>query len=100
MKNLDELLSSLCEAIRDKKLKSKQAAFNAFLEEINKAKELYTLEKISRFINENAELNLSMDTYRTMIDRAKRKRSISSVEVKDSQKKEVKAELEKKKLKH
>ena len=93
MKNLDELLSSLCETIRDKKLKSKQAAFNAFLEEINKAKELYSLENISKFINEKTELNLSVDTYRTMIDRAKRKKS-TNVEVKTSQKRKFNNETE------
>ncbi|EIC0238191.1 hypothetical protein K9365_004404 [Salmonella enterica subsp. enterica serovar Infantis] len=95
MKNLDELLSSLCEAITDKKLKSKQAAFNSFLEEINKAKELYSLENISKFINEKTELNLSIDTYRTMIDRAKRKQSVSNVEVKTSQKRKINNEKEK-----
>lgn len=95
MKNLDELLSSLCEEITDKKLKSKQAAFNSFLEEINKAKELYSLENISKFINEKTELNLSIDTYRTMIDRAKRKQSVSNVEVKTSQKRKINNEKEK-----
>lgn len=77
MKNLDDLLESLCEAIRDKKLKSKQAAFNLFLSEIAEAKNSYTLEQICDCINRNAGLSLSNDTYRTMIDRAKRKQSIT-----------------------
>lgn len=76
MKDLDDLLGSLCVAIKDKKLKSKQAAFNLFLSEIGDAKSLYTLEQICECLNRNTGLSLSNDTYRTMIDRAKRKQSI------------------------
>lgn len=80
MKDLDELLGSLCVAIKDKKLKSKQAAFNLFLSEIGEAKSSYTLEQICECINRNTGLSLSNDTYRTMIDRAKRKQSIQKRE--------------------
>lgn len=42
MQSIDAFLSPLCEAIRNEKLKSKQAAFNLYLQEILEAKKTYT----------------------------------------------------------
>lgn len=74
MQNIDAFLSLLCEAIRNEKLKSKQAAFNLYLQEILEAKETYTWEQICTYINQNTDSTLAVRAYRNMVERAKKKR--------------------------
>ncbi|EFB3806271.1 hypothetical protein ABCT68_004674 [Escherichia coli] len=74
MQNIDAFLSPLCEAIRNEKLKSKQAAFNLYLQEILEAKETYTWEQICTYINQNTDSTLAVRAYRNMVERAKKKR--------------------------
>ncbi|EFI4715971.1 hypothetical protein JJL91_002588 [Salmonella enterica] len=75
MTTLEEILSPLCEAIRDKKQKSKQAAFNSFLPEILKAKEFYSWDQISLYLNNETDASLAVRAYKNMVLRAKKKLS-------------------------
>lgn len=77
MKNIETLLSPLCEVIRDGKLKSKQAAFNLFLYEILEVKKSHTWEQICEYINQNTGSALAVRAYRNMTERAKKKNSLS-----------------------
>ncbi|EGZ0822440.1 hypothetical protein F0287_005258, partial [Escherichia coli] len=74
MQSIDSFLSALCEAIRNEKLKSKQAAFNLYLQEILEAKKTYTWEQICTYINQNTDSTLAVRAYRNMVERAKKKR--------------------------
>ncbi|EGY9047104.1 hypothetical protein H9J88_004445 [Escherichia coli] len=74
MQSIDSFLSPLCEAIRNEKLKSKQAAFNLYLQEILEAKKTYTWEQICTYINQNTDSTLAVRAYRNMVERAKKKR--------------------------
>ncbi|STK10703.1 Uncharacterised protein [Escherichia coli] len=74
MQSIDAFLSPLCEAIRNEKLKSKQAAFNLYLQEILEAKKTYTWEQICTYINQNTDSTLAVRAYRNMVERAKKKR--------------------------
>ncbi|WP_158782802.1 hypothetical protein [Pantoea sp. BAV 3049] len=75
MTTLEEILSPLCEAIRDKKQKSKQAAFNSFLPEILKAKKFYSWDQISIYINNETDSSLAVRAYKNMVLRAKKQHS-------------------------
>lgn len=75
MTTLEELLSPLCEAIREKKQKSKQAAFNNFLAKILEAKRFYSWEQISLYINSETDSSLAVRAYKNMVLRAKKKHS-------------------------
>lgn len=77
MSTLENLLSPLCVAIRDKVYKSKQAAFDNYIDSILTAKESYSWEQISEFINLYTDSNIAPMSYRHMLTRAKNKRNKS-----------------------
>lgn len=91
MTTLEELLSPLCEAIREKKQKSKQAAFNNFLPKILEAKRFYSWEQISLYINNETDSSLAVRAYKNMVLRAKKQHS--QPEVKNVIKEKITTEL-------
>lgn len=75
MSMLENLLSPLCMAIRDKTYKSKQAAFDANIDSILNAKENYSWDQIAGYLNANTNSNIGSMSYRHMLTRAKNKRN-------------------------
>lgn len=73
MKELEEL----CQTLKEGRLKSKQAAFNLHYDDLCKAVGIYGWGNIVSFINSYTEENLSMKTYKNMLDRAKKKASLN-----------------------
>lgn len=73
MMTIEDLLSPLCDAIRDKKHKSKQATFNLYLPDLLQAKEIYSWKQISEYINTHTNSNIALLAYRNMVARAKKK---------------------------
>lgn len=69
MKEID----ALCQALREKKLKSKQAAFNYYYADFCAAKDLYGWEKVAKFINHETSDSLAVSAYKSMWKRAKKK---------------------------
>jgi len=74
MKELD----ALCKTLKEGRLKSKQAAFNLHYDELCKAIGIYGWGNIANFINSCTEKNLTVKTYKNMLDRAKKKVSVSN----------------------
>lgn len=91
MTTLEELLSPLCEAIREKKQKSKQAAFNNFLPKILEAKKFYSWDQISLYINNETDSKLAVRAYKNMVVRAKKQHS--QPEVKNETKGKITSEI-------
>lgn len=75
MYTLENLLSPLCMAIRDKTYKSKQAAFDAHLDSIQTAKENHSWKQIADHLNANTNSNVGSMSYRNMLTRSKNKRN-------------------------
>ncbi|EIH0917949.1 zinc transporter, partial [Escherichia coli] len=73
MKKIDSLLSPICEAIKETNSKSKQAVFNMYLSNILEAKNYYTWEQITDYINNNTKTELAQKTYINMTERAKKR---------------------------
>ena len=73
MSTLENLLSPLCMAIREKTYKSKQAAFNVYLDQILMSKEHYSWVQIADYINTSTNNNVDSISYKNMTDRAKKK---------------------------
>lgn len=73
MFTLENLLSPLCMAIREKTYKSKQAAFNVYLDQILMAKEHYSWVQIADYLNTSTNTNVDSISYKNMTDRAKKK---------------------------
>lgn len=69
MKELD----NICKAINERSLKSKQAVFYRYYDDICLAKKLYSWEQITKYINENTDSELAMRAYKNMVQRAKNK---------------------------
>jgi hypothetical protein len=69
-------LEGLCRALKEGGFKSNQAAFNYYYDDFCKAKEILGWEKVIRFINNEVGKNLTINTYKSMFERAKKKRSI------------------------
>lgn len=66
-------IEALCQALREKKLKSKQAAFNYYYADFCTAKDLYGWEKVAKFINHETNDSLAVSAYKSMWKRAKKK---------------------------
>lgn len=75
---LEDLLKELCEAIRDGKLKSKQACFDYFVKDLIEAKKFHSWQSITTFLNQETHDSLSIDTYRFMFKKAKSRNSEDS----------------------
>ncbi|EFA6039090.1 zinc transporter [Escherichia coli] len=73
MKNIDSLLSPICEAIKETNSKSKQVVFNMYLANILEAKNYFTWEQITDYINNNTKTELAKKTYINMTERAKKR---------------------------
>ncbi|EHW5332153.1 hypothetical protein K2990_004735 [Escherichia coli] len=69
MKELD----ALCKTLKEGRLKSKQAAFNLHYDDLCRAIGIYGWGNIANFINSCTEENLTVKTYKNMLDRAKKK---------------------------
>ncbi|MGO4746737.1 hypothetical protein [Serratia quinivorans] len=76
MITIDTFLHRLCEAIRDKTTKSKQAAFDLFFSDIIEAKKFYSWEQITCFINTATNDDLAPAAYRNMLTRTKNKNRV------------------------
>lgn len=74
MTNIDDLLSPIYKALREKKLRSKQAIFNLYLPLILEAKQIYSWAQIAEHINTNTDSELATSAYINMTDRAKKKK--------------------------
>ncbi|EIO1438401.1 hypothetical protein LOV73_004649 [Salmonella enterica] len=72
MNTLENLLSPLCVAIREKTYKSKQAAFNVYLDNVMIAKELYSWVQIADYLNANTNSDVGFMSYKQIIARSKR----------------------------
>lgn len=68
MKEIEEL----CEALKKKSFKSKQATFNHYYDNFCIAKNLYGWERVARFINSETGDNLATSAYKSMYKRAKK----------------------------
>lgn len=84
MKNIDSLLSPICEAIKETNSKSKQVVFNMYLANILEAKNYFTWEQITDYINNNTKTELAKKTYINMTERAKKRQK--HAEQKDQEK--------------
>ncbi|PHM25081.1 hypothetical protein [Xenorhabdus budapestensis] len=76
MITIDTFLHRLCEVIRDKTTKSKQAAFDLFFSDITEAKKFYSWEQITDYINTSTNDNLAPSAYRNMLTRTKNKHKV------------------------
>lgn len=66
------LLDPLCETLRERRLKSKQAAINKNIDVILKVKEFYSWEQITNYINIATEDNLKVSAYVSMVKRGRK----------------------------
>jgi hypothetical protein len=66
-------LNELCKTLKAGSLKSKQAVFNRHYGDVRKAIGIYGWRNIVSFINSYTGENLSIKTYKNMLDRAKKK---------------------------
>lgn len=73
MTTIDTFLHQLCEAIRNKKTKSKQAAFDMFFTDLTEAKKFYSWEQIADYINTSTGDKVAPAAYRNMLTRTKNK---------------------------
>lgn len=80
MYTLENFLSPLCMAIRHKAYKSKQAAFDAYIDSILIAKENYSWDQIADYLNTNTNSNIGSMSYRHMLTRAKSKRNKAKID--------------------
>lgn len=77
MMTIDTFLHRLCEAIKNKTTKSKQAAFDLFFSDITEAKKYYSWDQIADYINTSTNDNVAPAAYRNMLTRTKSKKSVS-----------------------
>ncbi len=71
MTTIDTFLYQLCEAIRNKTTKSKQAAFDMFFADLTEAKKFYSWEQIADYINTSTNDKVAPAAYRNMLTRTK-----------------------------
>lgn len=66
-------LEDLCEAINRGEYKSKQTVFNHYLDDFCNAKDRYGWGRVVDFLNKETGVELNIETYRSMLKRAKKK---------------------------
>jgi len=78
-------IEQLCQALIEKRFKSKQVTFNYHYDDFCAAKGLYGWERVTRYINETTGADLAVAAYKSMLKRAQKK-------VESSPQRETKAE--------
>ncbi|HGJ5865851.1 zinc transporter [Arsenophonus nasoniae] len=79
MSTLEDILLPLCTAIKNETYKSKQVAFNIYLNSIITAKKNYSWDQIADYINTHTNSNITKKTYKTMLIRAKIKHDKTNI---------------------
>jgi len=77
MTTIDTFLHQLCEAIRNKTTKSKQAAFDMFFADLTDAKKFYSWEQIADYINTSTGDKVAPAAYRNMLTRTKNRNGLT-----------------------
>ncbi|WCH54188.1 hypothetical protein [Aeromonas salmonicida] len=80
-------IEQLCQALIEKRFKSKQVTFNYHYDDFCAAKGLYGWERVTKYINEVTGADLAVAAYKSMLKRAKRKWSPPQLETKAAGKK-------------
>ena len=66
-------IEQLCQALIEKRFKSKQVTFNYHYDDFCAAKGLYGWERVTKYINEVTGADLAVAAYKSMLKRAKKK---------------------------
>ncbi|WP_447836272.1 hypothetical protein [Aeromonas salmonicida] len=66
-------IEQLCQALIEKRFKSKQVTFNYHYDDFCAAKGLYGWERVTKYINEVTGAELAVAAYKSMLKRAKKK---------------------------
>ena len=71
-------IEKLCQALIEKRFKSKQVTLNYHYDDFCTAKGLYGWERVTKYINEVTGADLAVAAYKSMLKRAKKKVESSS----------------------